>query len=184
MVYLAVALVAVAALCTLDLLLTVAVLRRLRDRVHDAPAADSGGIPVGAAVGSFTTRCTDGTPLTESDLTDGALVAFFTTGCPPCRTELPAFVEEAGALNGRRQVIAVVVSPGGTPDETAEAVSMTRHLSPVARVLTETPDGPCTSAFGVTAFPCRFAVSAKDWTAPTVLAVGKAALGVSPVGAP
>ncbi|MEU6687798.1 redoxin domain-containing protein [Streptomyces sp. NPDC046832] len=184
MVYLAVALVAVAALCTLDLMLTLAVLRRLRDRRYDAPAVDSGGIPVGAAVGSFTTRCTDGTPITEGDLTDGALVAFFTTGCAPCRTELPAFVEEARALGGRRQVIAVVVSPGGTPDETAESVSMTRHLAPVARVLAERPDGPCTSAFGVTAFPSRFTVSTEGGTAPTVLAVWKAALGASPVGAP
>ncbi|MCT9139596.1 TlpA family protein disulfide reductase [Streptomyces violarus] len=181
MVYLAVALVAVAALCTWDLLLTLAVLRRLRDRPNGTMGADTGGIPVGATVGSFATRCVEGAPLTERDLSDGALVAFFTTGCVPCRNKLPAFVEEARTMGGRRQVIAVV-SLGATPDETAEAETMARRLAPVARVLVEEPDGPCTAAFGVTAFPCQFAVSAAGGTAPTVLAVGNAALTASPVG--
>ncbi len=182
MVYLAVALVAVAALCTWDLLLTLAVLRRLRDRPNGTMGADTGGIPVGAAVGSFGTRCVEGVPLTERDLADGALVAFFTTGCVPCRNKLPAFVAEARTMGSRRQVIAVVVSPGATPDETAEAETMARRLAPVARVLVEGADGPCTAAFGVTAFPCQFAVSAAGGTAPTVLAVGNAALTASPVG--
>ncbi|MGA5361318.1 hypothetical protein [Streptomyces purpurascens] len=182
MVYLAVALVAVAALCTWDLLLTLAVLRRLRDRPHSTMGADSGGIPVGATVGSFATRCAEGAPLTERDIADGALVAFFTTGCLPCRNKLPAFVEEARTMGGRRQVIAVVVSPGATPDETAEAETMARQLAPVARVLVEEPDGPCTAAFGVTAFPSQFAVAAAGGTAPTVRAVGNAALTASPVG--
>ncbi|MFI6376475.1 hypothetical protein [Streptomyces sp. NPDC050546] len=186
MIYLAAALVAVATLCTWDLLLTLAVLRRLRDRPDGTTGADTGGIPVGAAVGSFATRCVEGVPLTERDLADGALVAFFTTGCLPCRNKLPGFVAEAGAMGGRRQVIAVVVSPGATQEETAEetaeAETMARQLSPVARVLVEQPDGPCTAAFDVTAFPSQFAVSAAGGTAPTVLAVGRAALTASPVG--
>ncbi|WP_030343361.1 redoxin domain-containing protein [Streptomyces sp. NRRL S-1022] len=182
MVYLAAALVAVAALCTWDLMLTLAVLRRLRDRPDGTLADDTGGLPVGATVGTFATHCVAGPPITERDLTDGALVAFFTTGCLPCRSKLPRFVEEAKAMSGHRQVVAVVVSPNATPDDKAEAEFMVSQLKPVATVLSEDPEGPCTSAFGVTAYPCQFAVSARSGTAPTVLAVGNAALTTSPAG--
>ncbi|MEU3604569.1 hypothetical protein AB0E83_03800 [Streptomyces sp. NPDC035033] len=185
MVYLAIALVVVGALCALDLLLTLAVLRRLRDRSSAAPAlTEEGGLPVGATVAPFSTRCVEGVPLTERDLTDGAVVAFFTTGCEPCRDKLPRFVERAGALQGRRQVIAVVVTGSDEQPYEDEARAMAERLSSVARVVRETPEGPCVSAFDVTAFPSQFAVSAADGQPPAVAAVGDRVLAAVPAGRP
>ncbi|MET9557291.1 redoxin domain-containing protein [Streptomyces sp. NPDC006645] len=183
MVYLAVALVAVAALCALDLMLTLAVLRRLRDSPAGpaAPAAAEPGIPVGAAVDAFTTSCAEGTPLTERDLTDGAVVAFFSPGCPPCRRALPTFVKRAARPRGR-QMIAVVVTPAGNAAEEAEARTMAEQLAPVARVVHEDPEGPCTTAFGVHGFPTQFAISAPAGAPPTVAAVGDTVLTALPVG--
>ncbi|MFI8939373.1 TlpA family protein disulfide reductase [Streptomyces syringium] len=183
MVYLAIALAAVAALCALDLLLTLAVLRRLRDRPAGPALTEEGGIAVGEAVGTFATRCTEGAPLTEKDLGDGAVVSFFSPGCSPCRRKLPVFVERAAALQGHRQVIAVVVTASGGPDEEAEAHAMAEQLAAVARVVREDTEGPCTAAFAVQAFPSQFAVSAPDGASPTVAAVGDAALTTAlPVG--
>ncbi|MFI1256226.1 hypothetical protein ACH4U6_20965 [Streptomyces netropsis] len=183
MVYLAIALVAVAALCALDLLLTLAVLRRLRDRPAAPAMTEEGGIAVGAAVGPFATQCTEGAPLTEKDLGDGAVVSFFSPGCSPCRRKLPVFVQQATALQGRRQVIAVVVTSSGRPDEEAEAHAMAEQLAAVARVVREDAEGPCTTAFGVQAFPSQFTISAPDGASPTVAAVGDTALATAlPIG--
>ncbi|TVL91253.1 redoxin domain-containing protein [Streptomyces sp. SAJ15] len=182
MVYLAIALVAVAALCALDLMLTLAVLRRLRDHPSGPAAADEGGIAVGAAVGTFATQCVEGAPLTEKDLGDGAVVSFFSPGCSPCRHKLPVFVKQAAALQGRRQVIAVVVTSSGRRDEEAEAHTMAEQLAAVTRVVREDAEGPCTTAFGVHAFPSQFTISAPDGASPTVAAVGDAVLTALPVG--
>lgn len=183
MVYLAIALVVVGALCALDLLLTLAVLRRLRNRSSAAPAlTEDGGIPVGATVAPFSSRCIEGMPLTERDLTDGAVVSFFTPGCKPCRDKLPRFVEQVGALQGRRQAIAVVVAGSHEQRYADEAQAMAEQLSSVVRVIRETPEGPCASAFGVRAFPAQFAVSAVDGEPPTVAAVGDSVLTAVPAG--
>ncbi|MFF7898279.1 TlpA family protein disulfide reductase [Streptomyces sp. NPDC007920] len=183
MVYLAIALVVVATLCALDLMLTLAVLRRLRDRSSAVPVlTKEGGISVGTVVAPFSTRCSEGVRLTERDLTDGAVVSFFTPGCQPCRDKLPLFVEKATALQGRRQVIAVVVSGRGEQQHEEEAREMTEQLASMARVVREEPDGPCTTAFGVSAFPSQFAVSAPDGEPPTVAAVGDSVLTAVPAG--
>ncbi|MET9803636.1 hypothetical protein [Streptomyces sp. NPDC006368] len=183
MVYLAIALVVVAALCALDLMLTLAVLRRLRDRPSAAPVlTEEGGIAVGAVVEPFATRCSEGVRLTEGDLTDGAVVSFFTPGCQPCRDKLPGFIEKATALHGRRQVIAVVVSGSGERQHEDEARAMAERLAAVARVVREEPDGPCTTAFGVRAFPSQFAVSAPGGEPPMVAAVGDSVLTAVPAG--
>lgn len=183
MVYLAIALVVVGALCALDLMLTLAVLRRLRNRSSTAPVlTEEGGIPVGATVAPFSARCLEGMPLTERDLTDGAVVSFFTPGCKPCRDKLPRFVERAGALQGRRQVIAVVVAGSAEQRYEDEAQATAEQLSSVARVVRETPEGPCVSAFEVDAFPSQFAISASDGEPPTVAAVGDSVLTAVPAG--
>ncbi|MFF8597039.1 redoxin domain-containing protein [Streptomyces sp. NPDC015220] len=183
MIYLAIALVVVALLCVLDLMLTLAVLRRLRDRPSAGPVpTEEGGISVGAVVAPFSTRCSEGARLTERDLTDNAVVSFFTPGCQPCRDKLPRFVEKATDLQGSRQVIAVVVSSSGEQQHEEEAREMTEQLASVARVVREEPDGPCTTAFRVSAFPSQFAVSAPYGEPLTVAAVGDAALTDVPAG--
>ncbi|MGA5562916.1 TlpA family protein disulfide reductase [Streptomyces platensis] len=185
MVYLALALAAVAALCALDLMLTLAVLRRLREErtngsSHTPSDTQGGGIPKGALVGPFETRCVEGARLTDEDLVDGAVVGFFSPMCPPCKRELPAFVALATTLQGVRQVIAVVISVTGRPDEEAEAVAIVEQLAPLARVVREDDTGSCLTAFGVSAFPSHFEVSVAAGARPAVAAVGAEVLGGRP----
>ncbi|MEU1012465.1 hypothetical protein [Streptomyces sp. NPDC005890] len=85
MVYLATALMIVAALCARDLTLSLAVLRRLLDRPSTVPAlTEEGGISVVAVVEPFSTQCSEGVRLTERDLTDDA-----GTNCPDSSRRRP-----------------------------------------------------------------------------------------------
>ncbi|MFJ9113324.1 redoxin domain-containing protein [Streptomyces sp. NPDC102283] len=117
---LAAAVLAVGALAMVDLVLTVGVVRRLREhsdllRQVSAPAAAmpggmSGIASVGTPVPSFTAGPSD-SPVTDRDLTDGTLVAFFSPTCEPCRDKLPGFVARyADRPEEARQVLAVVVN--------------------------------------------------------------------------
>jgi cytochrome oxidase Cu insertion factor (SCO1/SenC/PrrC family) len=156
MTYLIAAVVLVGALCLLDLLLTVGLIRRLRaqqgSRTPADAFADKGMLPPGAVVGAFETRTVDGDPLHSRDLETGTVVVFLSPGCPPCHAQLPRVVAALGAApeNG----VAVIV--GGT-DAAAETEQMLDELGPVARVVHEAQTGPVTEAFAARAFPvmCR-----------------------------
>ncbi|WP_245642122.1 TlpA disulfide reductase family protein [Nonomuraea candida] len=153
----------VGALCLLDLLLTLGVIRRLRE--HDAhlrsllPRGDRppAGPPVpvarGERVGDFLATTVDGEPVSRDLLTGETLVAFFSPGCTTCKGKLPEFAAYVRDLpGGRDQVIAVVA------DERAEIGEMSRTLAPLARVVVEEFDGELSRAFGVDAFPAHFVV--------------------------
>ncbi|MFJ6379536.1 TlpA family protein disulfide reductase [Kitasatospora sp. NPDC092039] len=161
----------VGALCVLDLLLTLGVIRRLRE--HSDLLAAPGGpgtVPVapevGTPIGEFSVETTTGERLTDADLAEGALVAFFSPTCGPCRTKLPKFVEHVAALpRGRNGALAVVV---GEPEESADFV---RRLSAVTRTVRESSGGALAGAFQAQAFPTlltvgrpagRLAVTAND----------------------
>ncbi|MGW1892415.1 TlpA family protein disulfide reductase [Streptomyces sp. NPDC002004] len=157
MPYLIAAVVLVGALCLLDLLMTVGLIRRLR--AQQAPHmsadrfADEGMLPPGGIVGAFETRTVDGRPLRSRDLGTGTVVVFLSPGCPPCHAQLPQVVAALGAVpeNG-----AVAVVAGGM-DGDAETEQMFKELGPVARVVHEPGTGPVTEAFAARAFPvmCR-----------------------------
>ncbi|GAA2590071.1 hypothetical protein SMC26_20370 [Actinomadura fulvescens] len=150
MAFLLALVVFVGLLCTVDLLLTVGVIRRLREHTELLAARNEppGGLPVGSAVGEFTAVDTDGRAVTRESLDDGTLVGFFSPGCAPCEEIKPRFAEAAGTDGGRR-ALAVVSGPGGR--ETAEG------LSAVARVIVEDdPGGPVCAAFQVQAFPTLY----------------------------
>ncbi|WP_097867852.1 redoxin domain-containing protein [Streptomyces sp. rh34] len=167
---LAAAVLAVGALAMVDLVLTVGVVRRLRDhsdllRRTSVPAVGmpggmSGIAPVGTPVPSFTAGPPD-SPVTDRDLTDGTLVAFFSPTCEPCRDKLPGFVARyADRPEEARQVLAVVVddSHGARdPHESGasgeDAGSMAAALSAVVPTVQEPHDGPVTTAFAAKAFP-------------------------------
>jgi thiol-disulfide isomerase/thioredoxin len=147
--FLAVAVIAVAALGLLNLLLTLAVIRRLR--VHTEllsarpdPAAGS-VIAVGERPGDFAGVDVTGLPVPG----DGPrLVGFFSPECQPCKEKLPAFLALAAEYpQGRSRVLAVVTGDGPGVAE------FTGRLSRVAQVLVESRDGPVTTAFQVTGFP-------------------------------
>ncbi|MEU7134936.1 hypothetical protein [Streptomyces sp. NPDC046261] len=147
----------VGALCLLDLLLTVGLIRRLRAQPAPRTAADrfadDGMLPPGALVGAFETRTVDGRPLHSRDLGTGTVVVFLSPGCPPCHEQLPRVAAALGAAPARR---AVAVVAGGA-DGDAETEQMLKELGPVARVVHESGTGPVTEAFAVRGFPamCR-----------------------------
>ncbi|HYQ61846.1 peroxiredoxin family protein [Actinophytocola sp.] len=171
MTVLVVAVMVLCFLCLFDLLLTLGVLRRLRD--HEVRLERSAGQPnpldnlasslvQGSRPGPFTATTTDGGVLALDDLLDGTVVAFMSPHCRPCVANLPNFVEHVSGLpDGRRRVVAVLTG------EEVEARSMADRLEPVAQVVIEPFDGPMTKAFDVTALPVIFVVKSDGTVAAT-----------------
>ncbi|GAA2884654.1 hypothetical protein GCM10010517_48030 [Streptosporangium fragile] len=151
MPYLTAAVIVLGVLCGLNLMLTLAVIRRLKEHTRKLAELSGGGggrLPaVGSAVGHFDALTVDGEAVSRHALEPGTVVGFFSPGCEPCRKSLPEFTEYARALpGGRNRVLAVVT---GTDD----SGDMTGALARVARVVAEGHGGPVTTAFGVGAFP-------------------------------
>jgi protein-disulfide isomerase len=154
MAYLAAATALVGLLATVNLLLTVGVVRRLREHTAELAGLRSGAVvgggdiiaPPGSPVGELAASDVDGHPVTLATVGDRPLVGFFSPHCEPCRERLPEFVAHAAQRPGG--VLAVVVA--GSPGEAAEAVD---QLRPVATVVVEPDQGPVQKAFGVTGFP-------------------------------
>ncbi|MFF3441941.1 hypothetical protein [Streptosporangium sp. NPDC002721] len=144
-----VAMTLVGMLCAVNLILTVGVIKRLRE--HSGLLSGMSGpptIPVGKEIGGFLTSTVDGELLSDGLMSDDSLVAFFSPGCGPCKTTVPAFVEYARKLpGGRDRLLAVVV---GDPDEAAGFVG---DLNPVTRVVVENAEGALSTAFKTKAYP-------------------------------
>ncbi|WP_433041631.1 hypothetical protein [Dactylosporangium sp. CS-033363] len=140
MAILAAAVAVVGVLCVIDLLLTVGVIRRLREHTEQLAQALAGRPPAIAAPG--TTVDFDGS---------ASVVGFFSPGCGPCAELLPKFVERVAG----ESVLAVVVGDG------AEVDSMVELLAPVARVVREDHGGTVAAAFGVSSFPSVFAMDGR-----------------------
>jgi hypothetical protein len=157
MAYLVAAVAIVGVLCLLDLLLTVGVVRRLREHTQllaAAQRAEGDSLPVpGTPVGDFRTATTDGEAVSLSP-DEETLVGVFSSDCEPCRVLLPEFADHAaGIAGGRPNVIAVIVDDGG------ETESMRAALAPVARVVVEGHGGAVSSAFRTSFFPSLYVVS-------------------------
>ncbi|MCX4680166.1 peroxiredoxin family protein [Streptomyces sp. NBC_01433] len=181
---LAVAILAVGALALVNLVLTVGVVRRLRehsDLLERAPVPAvgmpegmSGIAAVGTPIPSFTAGPPD-SPVTDRDLADGTLVAFFSPTCAPCRDKLPGFAARyADRPEEARRVLAVVVGDSGDSHGSndhgsndhgsndhgsnehgsgASGASMAAALAAVVPTVQESHDGPVTRAFAAKAFP-------------------------------
>jgi peroxiredoxin len=131
------------------LLLTVGLVRRIRE--HEVRLAalaadlpDAMTMRVGERVPDFETRATDGEPVRRAGLTEPALFGFFSPQCDACTERVPEFRRAAAAHGG--PVVAVVVADGGDVETLATALAFTR-------VVVEEPGGPVTGAFGVRGFP-------------------------------
>ncbi|MET8946034.1 hypothetical protein ABZX30_21215 [Streptomyces sp. NPDC004542] len=159
-------LVLVGALCALDLILTLGVVKRLREHTEmlaaSGTAVDTYTINVGASVGEFDAVTVDGERVTQR-VTDETLVAFFSPTCGPCRDKLPRFVEHVSG--GRFPRDRVLVTLVGNPEESA---SFIERLRPVALVVSERSDGDLATAFQVKAFPAVLKV-APDGAGGTVV---------------
>ncbi|MEU4265997.1 TlpA disulfide reductase family protein [Streptomyces argenteolus] len=152
------AVVLVGLLCTLDLILTLGVIKRLRKHGEQLAARTEGAAPpalgVGEEVGRFTSVTVEGERVDRELLDDETLVAFFSPNCTPCREKLPAFLAHARERSGgRRRVLAVVAGNAEGGERFVEA------LGPVALVVREDYDGPVGAAFKAQAYPTLLLVA-------------------------
>jgi thiol-disulfide isomerase/thioredoxin len=144
----------IGALCVVNLLFTLGVIRRLREHTEQlAQRGDGVAGPVMAAaddlVGEFTAATVDGDSVSREELSGMTLVAFFSPTCEPCKVRLPEFTALAGSYpGGRHQVLAVVA--GGDDGQAAPFVT---DLSRVGRVVRDKGDGAISKAFAVRGFP-------------------------------
>ncbi|MEO3888355.1 TlpA disulfide reductase family protein [Nonomuraea sp. B5E05] len=171
MPYLVAAVVLVGLLCMVNLLLTVGVIRRLREQSgrQDFPEPmTTGGLARGDRIPDFAATTTNGEPISGELLGGPAMVGFFSPGCKPCKDLLPHFVEAA-----RRTPDAVLAVVAAGSDE--DAAPYVEHLAQVASVVTEEPQGPVQSAFKVAGYPTVFlldadgAVADSDHIIPTTV---------------
>ncbi|MDI5982177.1 TlpA family protein disulfide reductase [Amycolatopsis magusensis] len=146
-------------LVLLDLLLTFAVIRRLR--THADLIGEALGSPrtparvmleAGQKVGEFSARTTADEQVSLAGLT---LVGFFSAHCGTCAEKLPAFLARAATL-GRARTLAVVQH--GEKEPTADLVA---ELSDAALVVVEPEDGPLGRAFDVQAVPAMCLLDAE-----------------------
>jgi thiol-disulfide isomerase/thioredoxin len=143
------------AVCLLDLVLTLGVIRRLRHHTELFSKLSAGGgrpyelLAEGETAGPFEAIATTGEPVSRDRLSGLTLVGAFTPHCSACEERLPAFIDFAKTFGGGRdQVIAVVV---GSEDE---AEGYRDRLEPVARVVIEPPmSGEIGTALALSSFP-------------------------------
>lgn len=158
--YVIAALLLVGVVTSLNLLLTLGVIRRLREHTARLAELPAGGelwppelvLPAGSQPGDFHAETVDGGEVSLGALARPALLGFFSPSCEPCREWIPRFVRAAGDLpHGRAQALAVVVG------DAAEARDEVAQLRQVAQVVVEPLDGPVSQAFAVKGWPvlCR-----------------------------
>ncbi|MFI7416635.1 TlpA family protein disulfide reductase [Nonomuraea sp. NPDC049684] len=146
------------ALCLAGLVLMLGVARRLQEHgklidalyevVEQRGGPGAKGLAAGEVAGAFDVRTVDGDRVARDLLPEGTVVAFLSSDCGRCRTELPELASWA-ARQDRSRVLVVV-----------DAEPLARTLSPVAQVVVEPDGGPVTGAFQVDSFPSFFQVAA------------------------
>jgi thiol-disulfide isomerase/thioredoxin len=161
MTYLAAAVAGLAALCLVNLWLTIALARQLR--AHGQQLAQRGprprpaaGLPPGTQVPDFTVTTVTGDSVSAADLRSRrGLIAFFSPDCAPCHEQLPAFTAFARSWphDAARPLAVICNGRGPGPDQDAGAGHLARDLADVADVVREPSAGPVAAALAVTGFP-------------------------------
>jgi peroxiredoxin len=160
MAYLAAAVVLVGALGFLNLLLSLAIIRRLRQQGQHsqhtvgAAAVQAPTLPTGTLAPEFSAVTTTGVARTRDSLAgQRSVIAFFAASCDSCRTQLDDFADYARRFpGGPGQVLAVV---SGDPGLGADIV---RKLDGPASIVLEPDDSPTATAFSVWGFPTFYAL--------------------------
>ncbi|CAL9339053.1 hypothetical protein SUDANB121_00240 [Nocardiopsis dassonvillei] len=155
MAILTAAVVLLTALALFNLLLTLALVRRLRNLEGSpaggagAPPADLADIPAGMEVPEFTGVSTAGETVTSSGLRGGmALYAFLDTGCGSCKDQLRPLVDFAREVGlPPERVIAFVGDPRG------DAETYTSVLEGHTTVVMQTIHHEAGQAFSLTGIP-------------------------------
>jgi hypothetical protein len=153
--YLATVVVLCVLLTVFNLLLTLGVIRRLKN--HTDQFAEIGRlmprveplIGQGQHPAPFTAVTIDGDQVSDADLRAGGLVGFFSPTCGSCEEWVPRFVAAARVLpGGPRSALAVVVA-----ESPAAGAEMAAQLSGVASVVIEADRGPVVEAFEAKGYP-------------------------------
>jgi hypothetical protein len=115
MTLLAVAVALVGTLCLLNLVLTLGVIRRLRDHserlsMSAMPIEEVALARPGDRVTPFTATTVDGAVVTDADLVEPTLVAFFSPDCPSCGPQLAPFADYARSFPGGPDHTLIVVT--------------------------------------------------------------------------
>ncbi|GIG68381.1 TlpA family protein disulfide reductase [Phytomonospora endophytica] len=136
--------------CVANLLLMLAVVRRLRS--HESRLAANSRpltLPTGTRIAPFTTTTVDGDRISAAGLADGTLIGVFSPACEPCHAQLPAFVEHSRSS----PALAVVLSDGD------EATDMVAALAEACPLVVEGHGGAVSTALGVQGTPALVIVA-------------------------
>ncbi|MFD9479823.1 MULTISPECIES: TlpA disulfide reductase family protein [Streptomyces] len=139
-------------LSILNLLFTVAVIRKLRQRASEPRRdfrMDLEELPPGMRVPEFQAESVSGTSVSPAALAGSeAIIAFFDTNCDACEPAVGEVVKYARANNMRpEQVIGVI---GG---ESSDAQPYLEGLKGTATVIMEEAMGPVTNSFSLQGVP-------------------------------
>ena len=160
MLFVIAALVLFGALVVVNLVLTLGIVRRLREHADLIGRALSGEATADPDAGYFIMRAGSPLPAFSATTVDGAvapntgplLIGFFSSTCSACVQRLPGFIEYAKAFDGR--VLGVAV---GMPEDVRGIIE---DLRPVADVVTELEEGPLAKALKVEGLPAMATVDA------------------------
>lgn len=140
-------------LVALDLALTAAVMRRLREhdaalRLPEVQLPTSPALPVGSPVPAFAAQTSRG-PVTSDGLADDTLFAFVSPGCVGCEEDRPRLIAELRRRAAAGQASVVVVT-----ESSARIREYESAYGALAQVVADGPvNGPVTTAFAVRAYP-------------------------------
>lgn len=151
-------------LLVLNLVLTAAMIRRMRDWERESAGArfSPGGPAVGAPVPEFRVQGHEGTVDHRALHGERALIAFLSSECDPCRRIAPTLTADITRLTagGVRTLVAVKHLPGQST-AVLDALAPERPDRSGAVVVAERPDTPgLFSAFRPAATPAFFLVDA------------------------
>lgn len=126
MPFLVTAVVLVGLLCAVDLLLTFAVLRRLREHTEELARLSAGGGAsqgidreklLGRELPEFSATTTEGAVVSRERLAgEVELVGIFAPGCNPCHAQAPVFAAEASGMASGK-TLALVAGSGSDADD-------------------------------------------------------------------
>lgn len=160
MTYLAVAVAGAGALSLVNLWLTIALARKLRDHGEQLARRPSGprplvGLPPGTQVPDFTLTTVAGATVSAEDLRgQRSVIGFFSPGCAPCHDQIPAFAAFARALpGGADRALAVISGRHGPRGQDGSADDFARQLADIAHVVREPSAAAAAAALAVSGFP-------------------------------
>lgn len=189
---LAAAVIGAGSLGLVNLWLTVAMARRLREHseqlARQAPERmppRSVGPEPGTTVPEFSVTTVSGALVSAADLRGaGSLIGFFTPGCQPCRAQVQSFVTLARSLPGGRSHALAVVFNGGRATANlavADTGSLAEDLAEAAQVIIGSAATKVAAALSVTGYPSFILIGADGRVEAGAHAV--ASLGTAPAPA-